>query len=145
MRPQTVICDLDGTLFNIDHRLHYLTEKDWAGFFAAVPDDTPNAWCVTLMRALARDGHEIIFVSGRNESARADTEEWMRKLMLDQHQLVMRPEKSRMPDFELKEAFYEQYIKGKKDVMFVVEDRKQVVDMWRSKGLTVLHCDEGEF
>lgn len=146
MRPTTtVICDLDGTLFNIDHRLHYLEKKDWDGFFGAVKDDTPNAWCVELVRAMARAGHEIIFVSGRNESARPATEEWMRRLGLDTHWLFMRPEKSRQPDYELKEAFYEHEIKDKKNVLFVVEDRKQVVDMWRSKGLTVLHCEEGEF
>ena len=90
---KTVICDLDGTLFNIDHRLHYLDKKDWDGFFGAVKDDTPNAWCATLIRAMAADGHEIIFVSGRNEVARDATHEQLNRLGFNGMQIFMRPEK----------------------------------------------------
>lgn len=144
MKLKTIVVDLDGTLFNIDHRLHYLEKKDWNGFFAAVKDDTVNEWCARLVRAMANAGCEIIFVSGRNEVARAATDEQLEKLGFNGMQLFMRPEKLRAPDFELKEAIYEQALKNK-DILFVIEDRSQVVKMWRSKGLTVLQCDEGEF
>lgn len=142
---KTVICDLDGTLANIDHRLHYLEKKDWAGFFAAVKDDTPNQWCVDLLLALRKAGYEIIYVSGRNATARSATAQWLHNISLDLVSTVyMRDEKDRRPDFELKEEIYEKHLK-EKDILFVIEDRSQVVKMWRSKGLTVLQCDEGEF
>lgn len=44
-RTSFVVFDLDGTLSNIDHRLHYIqrppSEKDWAAFFAACENDLP--------------------------------------------------------------------------------------------------------
>lgn len=141
---KTVICDLDGTLFNIDHRLHYLDKKDWDGFFAAVKDDIPNMWCVQLLHSLIRSGDEIIFVSGRNSVAREATEAQLNALGFGKYELFMRPEKSREPDYLLKEHIYESYLKDR-DILFAIDDRSQVVKMWRSKGIVVLQCDEGEF
>lgn len=142
---KTVLVDLDGTLFNIDHRLHFLDEKDYDGFFAAVPDDTPQQWCVDLVSALIGDGIEVIFVSGRNEIARDDTIEQLRKLGFEGLELHMRPRKDFREDYLIKEEIFDQHLAGK-NILFVVDDRKQVVDMWRKKkGLVVLHCDEGDF
>ena len=140
---KTVICDLDGTLFNIDHRLHFLDKKDWDGFFAAVSDDTPNEWCVELLNALELAGHEVVFVSGRNEVARLETEKQLNALGL-QGRLFMRDAEDRRPDFELKKSYYQKAL-YRKDILFVIEDRTQVVEMWRAQGLTVLQCDEGSF
>lgn len=47
-------------------------------------------------------------------------------------------------DYNIKDEIYTNFLQHK-DVLFVVDDRKQVVDMWRSKGLTVLQCAEGNF
>lgn len=146
---KTVICDLDGTLFNVDHRLHYLEKKDWDGFFTAVKDDTPNEWCVELLKGMAEQGHEVVFVTGRNEKVRAETIESIHKCLdwspayIDEH-LFMRHEKDRSPDYDLKAAIHAAFLHDR-DILFVVEDRKQVVNMWRSKGYVVLHCEEGEF
>lgn len=141
---KTIICDLDGTLFDINHRLHHLAKKDWDSFFAAVKDDTPNQWCLELLTAMKAAGHEIVFVSGRNESARAATDDQLMKLGFGESIVSMRAEADRRPDYVLKKEYYEANLYGR-DVLFVLEDRTQVVRMWRSKGLTVLQCDEGEF
>jgi hypothetical protein len=140
----TIICDLDGTLANIDHRLHFLEDKDWPGFFAAVKDDTPNTWCAELLRGMLGIGHKIIFVSGRNETARADTGEWLGKLGFGASDLYMRPKDSRIEDYVFKARVYREHLLHE-DILFVLEDRKQVVDMWRKEGLVVLHCEDGEF
>jgi FMN phosphatase YigB (HAD superfamily) len=144
-KPQrkVVICDLDGTLADINHRLHCLDEKDWAGFWAAVPQDTPNQWCVDLLYGMELLGYEVIFVSGRNEVARADTEKWLTDLELNRT-LYMRYKDDRRPDYVVKKEIYRKYL-ADREVVFVVEDRTQVVEMWRAQGLTVLQCDEGSF
>ena len=37
-----VLCDIDGTIANNDHRQHYLEDKkDWDGFFAELINDAP--------------------------------------------------------------------------------------------------------
>lgn len=145
---KTIICDLDGTLANIDHRLHHLESKDWDSFFAAVKDDKPVEWCVILLRGLMQQGIRIIFVTGRNESTRPDTVEWIKalglNLRIEAEDLYMRREKDRRPDYLVKEEIYSEYLQDE-NILFVLEDRKQVVDMWRRKGLIVLHCDEGDF
>ncbi len=45
----------------------------------------------------------------------------------------------------MKREIYAKYIAPHYDVTFVVDDRKSVVDMWRSCGLVTLQCAEGNF
>lgn len=142
-----VICDLDSTLFNIDHRLHFLKEKDWEGFYAAVKDDTPNQWCVELLRALDNAGYNIVFISGRNMSAYKATVVKLNEIGISSYALSMRAEDDRRPDFELKKEYANKYLKNINiaNILFAIEDRKRVVDMYRDMGITVLQCAEGEF
>lgn len=48
-------------------------------------------------------------------------------------------------DAVIKEEIYNLYIQPKFDVLFCIDDRKQVVDAWRNLGLVCLQCDEGQF
>lgn len=141
---QTIVCDLDGTLANMTHRVHHLEEKNWDAFFDAVKDDTVNLWCQLLLQAMHGRGYEVIFVTGRNSRCREATREWLDNVGFGCCMVHMRKEDDRRPDYELKAEIYDQYLKDR-DILFVLEDRQQVVDMWRSKGLTVLQCDEGGF
>lgn len=145
---KTIICDLDGTLFDIAHRFHYIegVKKDWDGFFAAAKDDTVNDWCASLLLAMSDRGYDIVFVSGRNESARAETERQIDRIGFnhDEKHLYMRPEKSRVNDDVFKFGIYNTHL-ADRDILFVLEDRARVARMWRARGLIVLQCDEGDF
>jgi hypothetical protein len=57
----------------------------------------------------------------------------------------MRKKGDRREDYLVKEEIYKNHIDQIYNVMFVLEDRKQVVDMWRRLGLTCLQCAPGEF
>lgn len=51
-RRFAIIVDLDGTLCNLDHRLHHVRKegkKDWDGFFAGISQDSPNLWYQMLV------------------------------------------------------------------------------------------------
>lgn len=146
-----IVCDLDGTLCNIDHRLHYVKQEnpDWDSFFDACVDDTPNQWCVSIIEAMYAKGYGIVFVSGRSDKVAVKTRKWLIEKVgilniAYDYELFMRPDGDHQPDDKLKEQIYEQHLKDR-DTLFVLDDRKKVVDMWRSKGLTVLQCAEGEF
>lgn len=141
---QTIICGLDGTLANIDHRLHHLENQVWEEFFGAVVDDKVNLWCHLMLTAMFGRGYEIIFVTGRNECTREATREWLDKIGLGGCMIHMRKADDRRPDFEVKEEICDNYLKDR-EILFVLEDRQQVVDMWRRKDLTVLQCAEGSF
>lgn len=141
----TVIFDLDGTLADIDHRLHFVKDgnKDWDGFYAACVDDLPKAAIIELALMCDDAGHEIIISSGRSENVRAQTEEWLAKHGVVYKTLLMRPNGSFIPDQALKKAWLDQGVLGRKeDILFVVEDRDRMVKMWRDQGLVCLQVDQ---
>jgi hypothetical protein len=49
-----------------------------------------------------------------------------------------------MPDNDLKKQLLNEHV-DIDDVFLVVDDRQQVVDMWRSLGLKVFQVDDGNF
>jgi hypothetical protein len=137
--PRAVICDIDGTLaIRSGDRSPY----DWD----RVGEDTPNPPVIELVQIIANAmGHEIILMSGRDESCRLQTEMWLDAQQVPFHQLHMRPEKDNRKDSLVKEELYRRHVEGRYAVSWVVDDRDQVVKMWRSLGLTVLQCAEGDF
>jgi hydroxymethylpyrimidine pyrophosphatase-like HAD family hydrolase len=139
----TVICDLDGTLFDIDHRLYLLEEKRFDEFWAACVDDTPNEWCVTLLRALLASGINVIFVSGRNEVARPETIRQLQLLGFGRCKLLMRPANDRQSDTTLKEKWLNNELAI--EILFAIEDRARVAEMYRNRGIVVLQCATGDF
>jgi hydroxymethylpyrimidine pyrophosphatase-like HAD family hydrolase len=145
-----ILCDIDGTAANINHRRHFVEDKKhshWGKFFDAMVDDTPNEWCQKLLHALVVDGHKVVFISGRPDSHRIQTERWLGEhyTKVFNGELYMRPAGNYDPDYRIKENILAAHFDDHDEILFVIDDRKQVVDMWRSKGLTVLQCDEGNF
>lgn len=59
--------------------------------------------------------------------------------------LVMRKEKDYRKDAIIKKEMYDEHIKDQYNVLAIFDDRKQVVDMWRSLGLQVFAVAEGDF
>lgn len=146
-----VIFDLDGTLADIDHRLHFVQgdSKDWDGFYAACIVDSPKMPIIELARMCDDARHEIIISSGRSAKVRDKTENWLATHEVPYKQLLMRPDGSFVPDQALKKAWLDQGKFGdKNDILFVVEDRDRMVKMWRDQGLTCLQVaqwvEEGE-
>lgn len=148
---KVVICDLDGTLCNIDHRLHYIKtegKKDWKKFFNALNDDTPNEWCRYLLFCISAIGsYDIVFASGRSDSHYDQTRQWLERHLPGSRTvpLFMRPRSDFRKDVIIKEIILDFEIKTRWEPFFFIDDRQSVVDMWRSKGYTVLQCDKGDF
>jgi len=143
---QAIVVDLDSTLCNIDHRLHYIkkTPKDWKGFFKEILKDRVNIWCEEILNKFKRD-YVIILCTGRPERLRNITEEWLMIHRVPYHILLMKQGEEHGKDNEAKEKLYLKKIKPKYDVLFVLEDRKQCVDKWRELGLVCLQCNKGDF
>lgn len=137
--------DLDGTLADINHRLHHVQNgnKNWDAFYAACPSDGPKHDIIELARMCQDAGHQIIISSGRSENVRAQTEKWLDDNNVPFHKLFMRPNACFTPDQALKKAWLDQGLFGpKENILFVVEDRDRMVQMWRQQGLTVLQCEQ---
>lgn len=143
MTKKIIIVDLDGTLCNADHRKHLVENKNWNAFYENLVKDLPNNWCLNILDRFKLS--EIIFVSGRPEQYRKITREWLVKFGYASPLLFMRKDGDFRKDAIIKEEIYREHIEPDYEVMFCIDDRKQVVDMWRSIGLTCLQCAEGNF
>ena len=143
-----VLFDIDGTLALIDHRRPFLDGErpDWRSFNAAMGDDTPNPPIVALYKTLwAAKTFELILVSGRGEESRGLTERWLVWNEIPFETLLMRPKKDFRPDTEIKLEILNALRAQGKHVLFAVDDRQSVVEMWRANGVTCLQCAKGDF
>lgn len=145
---KTVIFDIDGTLADIRHRRGYLDgdRPDWRRFNEAMGDDTPNVPVVSLYKTLWHSGdYKIEIVTGRNERFRAVTENWFIWNEIPFANITMRPDNDFRPDNELKQEILNGLIATGHSVAFAVDDRQQVVEMWRRNDITCFQCDVGDF
>lgn len=144
-KTRAIIVDLDGTLCDTSHRQHLVEAKKWGAFYDALSADPVNSWCRQLIRGMGKLYYATILVSGRPESHRKQTEAWLDVHGFDPHELLMRKTGDYRKDSIVKEEIYREDIEPYHEILFCVDDRKQVVDMWRSLGLTCLQCAEGNF
>jgi len=142
---EIVIFDIDGTLADVSERIHHVRKKpkNWNAFFQEMAQDKAIHSMVRLCNILYASGIQIILCSGRNEEHREQTVEWLAKQGVNYHDLLLRKDKDRRSDTEVKRELLTALDKSK--ILFVVEDRSRVVEMWRSEGLVCLQCAPGEF
>ncbi len=146
-KSKSIIVDLDGTLCNVDHRVHYVQSKpkDWGSFNRSMNLDSLHEWCFELIEAMRARSYKIIFITGRDEDYRSATEEWLKKFQVQFDLLLMRPAGDYREDSDIKEELYTNFVKLNHNVLFVVDDRKSVVERWRKLELVCLQCAPGEF
>lgn len=106
------IFDLDGTLFNADHRLPLIQgeKKDWNAFFEAAKDDAPIFETITIARALAKAGNILVAVTGRPEHIRKITLDQLLKYRVPVNLLLMRKDMDYRQDYEMKEELLDKII-----------------------------------
>lgn len=158
MQIKTVIFDLDGTLALIDHRREYLKgdKPDWNSFnhWLNVEQDLPNMPIFCLLYDFIRLNYKIIFVTGRSDILRGVTENWLNKyigsagmfyLRYNPMNLIMRKDGDNRKDAIIKKEVLDALLVEGHDILFAIDDRKSVVDMWRRNGITCLQVAEGDF
>jgi hypothetical protein len=133
-RPLAVI-DLDGVVADVRHRLHHLAgrRKNWPAFFAAARHDDVHPEGVAVVETLRRD-HDIVYLTGRPEHLRADTERWLADHGLGGHDLVMRPAGDRRPAAVVKVELLRRLAAGR-TVGVVVDDDPVVLEAMRRAGM----------
>jgi hypothetical protein len=153
------IFDIDGTLALVAHREHWLHDKDlpedvrWRRFFADCVKDGPNLPVIETLRSHWRAGADILFFSGRSDEVREETLDWLvkytpysRRIIEGRWLLTMRPREDQQPDHELKRSWYDRLPDvDRKRLVAVYDDRKTVVDMWRSIGVPCFQVAPGDF
>ena len=139
--PRCILVDIDGTVADKGTRSPF----DWN----RVGEDTPKWPIINLVKALRASDYTIVFFSGRDAVCRPETTVWLNEHFgwhRADYELFMRPEQDNRKDSIIKQELFEQHILGRYYVEFVVDDRQQVVDMWRrTLGLTCVQVDYGDF
>lgn len=155
---QGVIVDIDGTLALRDpDDPNGRGPYDWH----RVLEDKPNEPVIAAVKAMQLSGYVTLFVSGRKEQCREHTALWLqRQGLIENHlanggygehgrifawRLFMRYDNDNRDDSILKKEIYLNEIKPYFNVLFVIDDRQRVVDMWRKHGLTVFQVAKGDF
>jgi hypothetical protein len=135
------VFDVDGVLADVRHRLHFVEgrPKDWDGFFAAMDDDAPLLDGVERVQRRADEGHAIVYLTGRNESYRALTTDWLRRHGLPEGVVVMRREDDRRPGRIFKPQALDRIARAGR-VVTVVDDDDAVVAVLRRQGWPVEHA-----
>lgn len=175
------IFDLDGTLADLKHRRHFvekprcmdcgirtgavtcgncgLTRPDgapawrpnWDAFHAACVNDTPIAAIIDVHTRLHMSRADIWVWSGRMETVRAQTVEWLHTNTFfyshDQETaLKMRPAGDYTPDDVLKESWlHAMSPEDRTRLVMVFDDRDRVVNMWRRNGVVCAQVAPGDF
>lgn len=145
-KKSVILCDLDGTLCDIEHRLHFVKgeTKDWKSFFNGIPEDKPRQDVVDRVISEYNKGKEIIFVSARPDTYKKETMDWLTKHNLSFCiTLIMRGGTDRRPDTEVKKDILNRYFKDKSVIDYVIDDRPSVIRMWKEEGLDVVDVGSG--
>lgn len=145
MAKELVIFDIDGTLADVSERILHLKKKpkNWKAFFEGMAQDKTIHSMVRLCNLLFTSGIQIILCSGRSEEHRPETVQWLAQHGVNYHKLLLRRDGDHRSDVIVKREMLASIDKDK--ILFVVEDRSRVVQMWRSEGLVCLQCAPGEF
>lgn len=144
--PRAIIVDIDGTLAHMEGRSPYDYTK--------VSEDSLDETICGLVDAWVYANHyagDVLIVSGRDHTCRADTITWLKDHEVYFSALFMRDAEltdnhgNKLPDYIVKYNLFNEHIRGKYNIDFVLDDRTQVVEMWRKLGLKCLQVEPGDF
>jgi uncharacterized HAD superfamily protein len=132
-----VIVDMDGTIADVNHRLHHISgdgKKNWKRFFQGMDRDTPIDDVIQQVRELAEE-HKIVILTGRPEHYRGVSERWLEKHEVPYEVLFMRPSGDHRPDYVVKQEIVEEI--GPEKIALAIDDREPVCEMFRKLGIEV--------
>jgi predicted kinase len=142
-RPTVFLVDLDGTLALMNGRSPYDETR--------VGEDLPNRPVIEVVKALIESGLTPIYLSGRTAGCREATEKWLVEHLGLWHtrtggvRLFMRKVGDQRPDWQVKLDLFNAHVRDNCAVLLAIDDRNQVVKLWRQMGLTCLQVADGEF
>lgn len=131
-----IIMDIDGTLAHSNGK---------RGFFDLdkVDVDDLNLIVAEQVEFHRNKGRKIIILSGRDETCRDMTKEWLDFYDIKYDDLFMRPKDDISKDKHVKKKIYESEIKDKYNVLAIYEDRLSVLSLWYELGLFAFNVNNG--
>ena len=138
MKKNIVLCDIDGTIANNDHRQHFLEgKKDWDGFFGELINDSPIMPVIEKINQEVNNGNKIIFITGRPERYRYSTNLWLKENIPFNYDLYMRKDKDKRNKLVVKKDIYEEHLK-QLNIILCIDNDDALNAQWKDLGLNVL-------
>mgnify|MGYP001192029424 CR=1 FL=1 len=135
---KAIICDIDGTLAIRNGRGPFEHEKS--------NTDTLCKEVKNLLDLYKSNGYKIIIFSGRQHRFKDITIKWMEDNDVNYDSIYLRNTDDNRSDSIVKMELYNKHIKNHYDIEFILDDRNQVVDMWRKDlGLKCFQVNYGDF
>lgn len=157
MKKKAIVFDIDGTLADNTHRLHFIQQepKDWDSFFEECDKDGRINPIINILNILLqayfvidKPSFEFVFCSARPERTRDKTKSWLRSNLFildeDMH-LYLRKDGDHRPDDVVKEELLAKMREDGYEPFLVFDDRQRVVDMWRRNGIQCCQVSPGNF
>lgn len=137
--PDCWLVDVDGTLAHMRDRSPF----EWH----RVGEDDVDARIADLVLRLRRaeSGCAIVVLSGRDAVCRIETEDWLEAHGVEYDALFMRGAGDMRKDALVKAEIFWNEVVPRWNVLGVLDDRDQVVAMWRGLGLLCLQVAPGTF
>lgn len=135
--PSAILVDIDGTLAKMNGRSPY----EWH----RVGEDTPVEAVIHAVNSAVAGGDAVIVMSGRDGSCYDITNKWLLENLGHNFHLHMRAEGDKRKDDIVKYELFNKHVRGRVNVRYVLDDRDQVVAMWRKLGLPCFQVEYGDF
>ena len=149
IKRNVIIVDLDGTLYNNEHRAHLAHAGKWDEFHAMSYVDEPFQDVQEFVRMAYSSKKIVVALTGRSDDYELITRRWFRRHNVKFNRLLMRPQGNHAPDTEIKPMLLEKYF-GSMDralgkVLCILEDRDKVVAEWRKLGFRCWQVTQGNY
>lgn len=136
-KPKAFLFDLDGTTFHMGNKRSPYAHN--------VDVDDPDEVVLDIVRRFIDTGLVAVAMSGREEITRGLTVKALSDNGVEPDALFMRANKDMRKDSVIKAELFDKYVRDNYDVQFVLDDRNQVVEMWRQMGIKCLQVEDGNF
>ena len=137
-----VLCDIDGTVANNDHRQHLLKEyKDWDLFFSKLDQDEPIEKIIKIVNEYAEQGFVIYFLTGRPERYELKTRQWLEKFFKFQINLIMRKDGDMRDKLLIKHELFSDNFQPE-EILVCIENDLKLCDLWESLDLAVINVND---
>ena len=144
MKSSVCIFDIDGTLANCDHRLHYVKNKpkNWDAFYSECMSDHV-IWPVAEMLELFRKNYLIYIVTGRPERNRDLTELWLNNNKIYFDKLIMRGDRDFRKSPDYKSSVCDTIEAEGNKIFLAVEDREDCINIFINRGIYTFNVSIG--
>jgi predicted kinase len=136
--PRAIISDIDGTLALLNGRNPYDA--------STADEDLLHEPVAAVLKLFHQNGYKIILLSGREDIYEAQTKTFLGKHEIPYDALLMRKANDFRKDAVIKKEIFEREISEKYYIELILDDRNQVVDLWRKQlQLPCFQVNYGDF